>query len=480
MLIVIMLSGMLAQTSHAMIVPPKPTENTSLIVQDVTIVDVKTGKLKPNQSVVVTDNQIARIDDTSDIDVPDKARIIKASGKYLIPGLWDMHVHMDNYMDSAVPHFLANGVTGVRDMGSSLHHVQITHKLNQKGTLTPRIVYSGKVVNKFPNNQVPPHQYNLQTEAEARKAVRQLKSYKVDHVKIYSHISENMYKAVVDEANKQQLPISGHLPFTVGAGVASNDGMRSFEHLHGMHIATASKQSGLFNRFVKQAEQGALDKDHLLYYEYELQAAAQYDAVEAGKLFEIFKKNETYQVPTLVTMTSLNTLAPDERIRFIQPAIQQQWAQIIKQSLKDKKAGVLLKKMEQINLDLVRKMNQAGVPIMAGSDVTYGMQNLYYGFSLHEELQLLVKAGLSPLQALQSATINPARYLENEDQQGTVEAGKQADLVLLDANPLTDIRNTTRIHAVVMNGHLLDKTALTNMVKTYPVIEEFSRSRKKK
>jgi len=163
MLIVIVLSGMLARPAFSLIEPPNPSNKNRLIVQDVTIVDVKTGKLKPNQSVVIQGNQITAIADTTDVDVPDDAHVIKANGKYLIPGLWDMHVHMENYMDSAVPHLLANGVTGVREMGSSLHHVQETRSINNQEKLTPRIVQSGKVINQFPNNEVPSHSSGSQS-----------------------------------------------------------------------------------------------------------------------------------------------------------------------------------------------------------------------------------------------------------------------------------------------------------------------------
>lgn len=477
-LIVIVLSGMLARPAFSLIEPPNPSNKNRLIVQDVTIVDVKTGKLKPNQSVVIQGNKIAAIADTADVDVPDDARVIKANGKYLIPGLWDMHVHMENHMDSAFPHLLANGVTGVREMGSSLHHVQETRSIKNQEKLTPRIVQSGKVINQFPNNEVPSHHYNLKNEVAVRKAVQQLKTYQVDQIKMYSHMPKDLYAVAMEEAKKLQLPVSGHLPFTVRADEASNDGIRSFEHLHGMHIATASKKSGIFNSLIKKTEAGIINKDQLLYLEYENKAAKHYDANEAGKLFEIFKRNETWQVPTLVTMTSLNKQVPDERVRFLEPAVQKKWAALIENWHKDKRGAAIHQELEQNNLQLVRKMNEAGVPIMAGTDSTYLMPNLYYGFSLHEELQLLVKAGLSPLQALQAATINPARYLENENKQGTVEVGKLADLVLLDANPLADIRNTTQIHAVVMNGHLIDRTAILKELKTYPIIKEFSRKQK--
>ncbi|KJB87767.1 hypothetical protein AZ66_11270 [Paenibacillus sp. E194] len=478
MLIVIVLSGMLARPAFSLIEPPNPSNKNRLIVQDVTIVDVKTGKLKPNQSVVIQGNQITAIADTTDVDVPDDAHVIKANGKYLIPGLWDMHVHMENYMDRAVPHLLANGVTGVREMGSSLHHVQETRSINNQEKLTPRIVQSGKVINQFPNNEVPSHHYNLKNEAAVRKAVQQLKTYQVDQIKMYSQMPKDLYAVAMEEAKKLQLPVSGHLPFTVRADEASNDGMRSFEHLHGMHIATASKKSGIFNSLVKDTEAGIISKDLLLYVEYENKAAKHYDANEAGKLFEIFKRNETWQVPTLVTMTSLNKQVPDERVRFLEPAVQKEWAAFIENWHKDKRGAAINQELEQNNLQLVRKMNEAGVPIMAGTDSTYLIPNLYYGFSLHEELQLLVKAGINPLQALQAATINPARYLENEDKQGTVEVGKLADLVLLDANPLADIRNTTLIHAVIMNGHLIDRTEILKKLKTYPIIKEFSRKQK--
>ncbi|KAJ3198416.1 hypothetical protein HK101_004186 [Irineochytrium annulatum] len=201
----------------------------------------------------------------------------------------------------------------------------------------------------------------------------------------------------------------------------------------------------------------------------EIEASESYDSVKANKLFRKFKEKGVWPVPTVVTYLNMAKTEIDQRSKYVPTAVQKQWAEVIRATPPEQTE--LMEAINSLTPGMVKKLNDAGVPMLAGSDSSFEMTNFIYGISLHDELELLVKSGLTPLQALQAATLNPARYLEREQELGTVEKGKLADLVLLDKNPLEDIRNTTSVSAVVLDGKLMEKQTLDRAVQTYPVIK---------
>ncbi|MBY0215889.1 amidohydrolase family protein [Paenibacillus illinoisensis] len=432
----------------------------TLMIQHATIVDVRSGKLVNNQTITITKNKITHIGNSEDVDIPDFAQVRNAKGQYVIPGLWDMHVHLEENYKNAFPLFLANGVTGVREMGAALTNVDQWNKSIQAGMTAPRLVYAGMTLNGGPADEAP-HMLYLKTEEEAREAVRHNAEIGAGHIKVYSWLPRSLFLAVMDGSKKFGLPVVGHLPVEVRASEAVQLGFKSIEHLHGLFIGTSSIENELFEN---------VDMSDLLGYSLaEIEASQHYDSEKADKLFRTFKEKEVWPVPTMVTYFNMAKTEIDPRSKYVPTAVQEYWAEVIRATPPEQTE--LMAAINSTTPGLVKKLNDAGVPMLAGTDSSYEMTNFIYGVSFHDELEMLVKSGLTPLQALQTATLNPSRYLEREQELGTVEEGKLADLVLLDKNPLEDIRNTTSISAVVLDGTLMEKRTLDQSVKTYLVIQ---------
>lgn len=444
-------------TSYASI---EPTMKQTLVLEHATIVDVKSGKLNNDQTIIIKDNKISYIGSSKQTAIPDYAQVRNAKGQYVIPGLWDMHVHLDDHYKDAFPLFLANGVTGVREMGAALKEVDLWKTSIKSGMPAPRLVYAGSTLNGGPADETP-HMFYLKTEEEAREAVRLNVAKGADHIKVYSWLPRPLFLAVMDEAQKYGLAVVGHLPVDVRADEAARLGFKSLEHLHGLFIATSSIEDNIF----KNADMSDLAGYSLA----EIEASQSYDSVKANKLFHTLKEKGVWVVPTIVTYLNLAKTEIDPRSKYVPTDVQKQWAQVIRAIPPEQTE--LTTVINSTNPGMVKKLNEAGVPMLAGTDSSFAMTNFIYGVSLHDELELLVQSGLTSLQALQAATLNPAKYLEREHELGTVEKGKIADLVLLDKNPLEDIRNTKSISAVVLDGKLMEKHTLDQAVKAYPVMK---------
>jgi imidazolonepropionase-like amidohydrolase len=371
---------------------------TSLVLTEVTVIDGTGAPIRPGRAVIITGNRIDSIVDAHRREsFPKGARVIRAPGKFVIPGLWDMHVHS---RAEDLPRFVAYGVTGVRDMGNRLSDVDSWRAQIADGrSIGPTIFRVGPIL----NGQVfGPTHVEIRDEAEARGAVRVLKHAGVDAIKLHKMLSREAYLGLSDEARKLGIPFVGHIPVTVTAQEASDAGQASFEHMETLFEG---------NSPLKRED--------------------------APALFERFVKNGNAYTPTLVNYRG--SAEPEN----IDPELLKKYPDI--------PAG--RKRILKQFLELLGLMNQAGVTLMTGTDL--GSKWISPGSSLHDELALFVEAGLTPMQALQAATRNPARFLRVEA--GTLEAGKAANLVLLDANPLEDIRNTRRISGVILSGRFLEK-----------------------
>jgi imidazolonepropionase-like amidohydrolase len=432
-----------------------------LVIDDVTVIDVKSGTLLPHRSVLVRSGRIFAIlspeqhDQIGRID----GVVVDGKGKFLIPGLWDMHVHMA--FGDWFPHskeitlrlFVANGITGVRDMGSDLDVLQQWRKeITAKTLLGPRIVMSGPMLDgpqpRFPSSIA------IKTPEDGRRAVDELKSKGADFIKLQSLIPRDAVFAIADEAKKQGIPFVGHVPDAIRASEASNAGQKSFEHLIGIFEGA----SPLEDEFIKGKKT-------------EGQFLSTYDPKRASALFELLAKNQTWQCPTLVWERGGNLIdqtdfASDTRAKYV-PASWKDgtWKRFTDQIMHDFNTDDLAtrKRFVEKELEVVNAMHKAGVQFLAGTDTPPGVY-IFPGFSLHEELQRFVAAGFTPLEALQTATINPAKFLGLDSKLGTIEKEKLADLVLLDANPLDDIRNTQKIAGVVVNGRYLSRDELAKLL----------------
>ena len=431
-----------------------------LIIHDVTVIDVTGAPAQPHRVVIVRDGKIEEVGNSREGMGGKLSGVhIDGSGKFLIPGLWDMHVHMvfgdwfPRGKDVTLPLFIANGVTGVRDMGGDVEVLQQWRKEINAGTLIgPRMVISGPMLDgphpRFPSSLA------ITTPDDGRRAVDDLKQRGVDFIKLQSLIPREAVFAVAEEARKQGIPFVGHVPDSVRASEASNAGQKSFEHLIGIFEGS----SPLEDAFLKGPKN-------------EGQFLSTFDPARAAALFALLAKNHTWQCPTLVwerggNLIDQNDFAHDSRARYV-PAYWKDvtWKRFTEQIVHEFNTDDLAtrKRFVEKELEIVNAMHRAGIPFLAGTDTPPGVYILP-GFSLHEELQRFVAAGFTTMEALQTATLNPAKFLGMEDRLGTIEKGKLADLVLLDANPLDDIRNTQSIAAVIVNGRYLSRAELDKIL----------------
>jgi imidazolonepropionase-like amidohydrolase len=433
----------------------------SLAITGVTVIDATGAPARPDVTVIVTGDRITAVATAGEVRVPEGAQLLDGKGKYLIPGLWDMHVHTVG--PSYLPLYLANGVTGIRDMhamdpGAIFGLRKQVQEGKQPG---PRIVAAGPLVDG-PKPFVPGALVAANAEA-GREAVRKLKKMGADFVKVYTKLPREAYLAIADEAKKQGLPFAGHVPESVSAAEASDLGQKSIEHLTGVELACSDREAELRREAAAALAKADNQAAWELLARIGAQAGDSFSDRKARALYVRFVRNSTWQVPTLSVLRSLVSLddpkfTADPRLKYMPPSLHSYWA--LKLS-PETAAG--LKRASKRATRLVRAMHQAGVPFLAGTDTSNPY--IFPGFSLHDELALLVsEGGFTPLEALQAATREPARFLGREKDLGTVEPGKLADLVLLDADPLADIHNTTKIAAVVADGRLLPRRELDRML----------------
>ncbi|MGH3693821.1 MAG: amidohydrolase family protein [Pseudonocardiaceae bacterium] len=431
----------------------------TVAITNVTVIDATGAPAQPDMTVVVLGDRIASLGSSRQVPVPRGARVVDGAGKFLIPGLWDMHVH--TYDPSWLALFLANGVTGMRVMKGVSDHHRWRQDIHQGTLLGPRMVIASNLIDG--PDPIWPGSVAVSDEADARRAVQEAVKKGADFVKVYSLLPRPAFFALVDEARKHAIPFAGHVPDAVTPTEASDAGMRSIEHLTGIVVATSTRAAQI------DAETGRIGRTkdaHSQRKSLELQAARSYHHQLAQTLFGCFARNQTWQVPTLTVLRSISWIGEahrgeDERLRYVAPELAQSW----QQRLQAPRGSPELADQQELfrhYLRIVGAMNHAGVGILAGTDALNPF--CFPGFSLHDELELLVQAGLSPMQALQAATRNPARYVNDLDQAGTITQGKRADLVLLDADPLADIRNTRRINAVIASGELLPRDRLDAML----------------
>jgi hypothetical protein len=367
---------------------------------------------------------------------PAGARVVEGRGKFLIPGLWDMHVHLSYARASALPVLAATGVTYVRDAGSDLSEVDGWRSQIAAGAmLGPTILRAGPILNGQASNQ---YHRVIATAADARTAARTLKSDGVDVLKTHRRTSREAYFALADEAKILGIPLIGHVPMTVTPGEASDAGQQTIEHIETFFEGTFATAHGGQVTAASMAEWRA--------------------SPEAAALFATLARNRTVVDPAIVATGYLarivGSLNADPHQRYIAASARRQFDEAFKNLPMPQRAGLApdVREREAVTL----QMQRAGVTLVTGSDTSFIHPP---GFALHDELDMLAEAGLTPAEILRAATISCAKLFPSLDA-GLVAAGKRADLVLLNANPISDIRNAHDIHAVVLRGRVLNRAAL--------------------
>jgi imidazolonepropionase-like amidohydrolase len=434
---------------------PKP-----LAITQVTVIDCTGKEAQADRTVLIAGSRITALGKATEVTVPDGAQVIDGKGKFLIPGLWDMHAH---WLDKAyLPLFTANGVTGLRIMWGAPQHLAWRKEVADGSLLGPRLVLAGAIV----DGPKPLWQGSIAvaTEEDGRQAVQTTKKDGYDFVKVYSYLPADAYAAIAAEAKKQGIPFIGHVPEAVSAATASDLGQKSIEHLWGVAFACSSKEEEQRRAYLADLAKSPPMMLMIVYNRHMAMCLDSYDEKKAASLFARFVRNETWHVPTLAVLRYKaylrdKQLTEDPRLKYLPPSVRARWAQAV-----TRLAGQFTEpeRVYRKEMAIVGSMHKAGVKLLAGTDV--GNPYCFPGFSLHDELALLVEAGLSPMDALQTATRNPAQFLGRDRDFGTVEKGKLADLVLLDADPLKDIKHTKEIAGVVAGGKLLTRGALDTLL----------------
>jgi hypothetical protein len=382
----------------------------TLILTHVNVVDTRHGGLLPDRVVVVHGGLIQAIGKLGLISPSRHVHIISAAGAYMIPGLWDMQVDLGrnpHWNDSAIfPLYVANGVVGIRAVGDPALLRQQSERIELGDLLGPHIVFARSI-------------------SSAENA----------------NMGRDSDLALAAQSSKAQLPLDGFVPDSVRITEVSHAGQHSIERLSGVSLACSSKEEKLR----EEALNASARQDRGSYASIMERAAATYDSAKAWKIFTQLADNNTWQVPSLVwsQASAGGSRAPDDETKYIPLSVRSQW-----ENLRNRNS--VPQEEADHELALVNTMRRAGVQFMTGTDGP--AQNDLPGFSIHDELELLVKSGFTPLQALQTATFNPALFLVKLDRYGVVETGHAADLVLLEGNPLEDIRNTRRVSGVILRG----------------------------
>ena len=382
----------------------------------VTVVDVATGAENKDQTVRLRGNRIVSVAPTEPADDA-AAGALDAHGAWLIPGLWDMHVHIHNTFE--LPLYIANGVTGVRIMSGDKDTRGVRAELARESP-APDIYLASAIVDGNP--PAWPGSIVVKKPADARRAVDDIKASGADFIKVYNRIPRDAYFALAEEAKLQHIDFEGHLPFAISAQEASNAGQRSIEHLGGIAPACSSRQDGLMGDLMR----ARFFRDRL---EVEAEGYRTFDQAKCQALFAEFRTNQTWQVPTLTVLRVWGRLddsrfTSDPRLAYVGGRTRDRWRERIAPQLRmwSNAEYQMARGVFSAEEHVTGGMFRAGVPMMAGTDA--GNPYCFAGFSLHDELALLVESGLSPLAALQAATINPAKFLGRSAELGTVEAAR--------------------------------------------------------
>jgi imidazolonepropionase-like amidohydrolase len=439
----------------------------AIAITHVSVIDLTDGQIRPDYTVLVSGNRVGYVGPSASATIPRDAKIIDGRGKFLIPGLWDMHVHAFVWVFSefAGPLMIANGVTGARDMG---WHVDTTLRwradIAAGREVGPRLVAGVRIDGAVNKVKFVAH---VVTEEDGVRAVDTLAhkndgSRRADFLQVYSSIPRAAYFGLVREAKKVGVPFAGLVPYSVSMVEASDAGQRSMEHEDDLMRACTSRDSLLRARF---ADTSVVARDPFVVIKAQAQLVqASYDPAKCKSVIGTLARNHTWVTPTLAVYQPYvhafdSAATHPEWSKYVPGLIQGGW---IHRASTIKPADSIAMR-SYFSFDRTRELKQAGVKLLAGTDMPQAF--VYPGFSLHQELELLVRSGLTPLEALRTATYNPAEFLGALDSLGTVAQGKVADLLLLDANPLDDIRNTRRIAVVIANGRVFDQAARAQLLK---------------
>ncbi|NAS29411.1 amidohydrolase family protein [Flavobacteriaceae bacterium R38] len=445
-------------------------QNFDVLISSVNIVDVVSGKVIENQSVGINGDTIALIESADKSQNHTGATTIDGTNKFIMSGLWDNHVHFRGGEELIKANkdflklFIVNGITGVRDAGGDLTPDVLAWKtaINNNNLIGPAIFTSGPKLDG--PNPTWAGSIEVENESQIITAIDSLESLNVDFIKIYdSRISRESYLTILKEAKKRGMLTSGHMPFTVNLGEAIENGIGSVEHLYYILKGCSSKEKEITEAVIR-GEMGFWDSFE--------EVMRTYDDEIAKNTFEALKQQNTHVVPTLhigdvLSYLDENDHTTDEYLSYIDPGIIKTYEGRIRGALNaSPEAKIRRKNLQKMFVELVPRLQKAGVKMLAGSDSGAFNSYTYPGISLHKELEEMVKSGLTTQEALKTSTYNGAAFLGHDDHYGTFALGKSSDLIILSGNPLEDITNTRTIEYVILGETVLNKENLNQMLAT--------------
>ena len=429
---------------------------------NVTVVDMTDGSERVDQTIIVREDRILDILPSASVRLPSDASVLTTGG-YVVPGLWDMHVHSmsepDVALDYYFPLFLANGVTGIRDMGSLVDGITETRAriAEDRSILAPRFYVSGPLLDgqKLPwYGELP---LVLKTAEDAERELPKLKEAGMDFLKVYDGLPPEVYHAVVEYGALNDLPVAGHAPKGInlsGAGLAKQ---RSVEHLSPFGFRDCVSDP---DRWFQRAINAKFGEGFQAYYEVTQELFETLDREACQSAFETMAAGGTFFTPTLVMELNDRSRIPEQDLAYIQPG-SLEWCETGLSGI-DQADPDLRERVFAGYITLLNEMRDAGVKIIAGSDVPNNC--IVPGFGLHWELERLVEAGLSPLEALQSATLRAAETMNRSDELGQVAPGFVADLLVLRGDPRQNISTLRDSKGVMVGGKWIDQNQQTNLL----------------
>jgi imidazolonepropionase-like amidohydrolase len=449
-----------------------------LAITHVTVIDMTGAPPRHDQTVLITKQKITALGPSSSVVIPRGSKIVDATGKFLIPGLADMHIHLtaasepDGSRKFMIPLLLANGITSVRDMGGYLESlVPLRKEIDDGKRLGPSLVYAGPYL----DGSLPSFQPSLvaNDRAQAEQDVHDVVSHGVDFVKVQSLLNRDAYFAIAAAARHANITFVGHVPDRVTAAEAADAGQHSIEHLTNILRGCSRDEAALMReQFYQPKKKETPAQHHARVERWQAQVLKTFSPETCDALIAKFVQHDVWQTPTLGLLKNDaypqlgSGSAADPRTKYIPVKTLELWQNTRSEQMRfvEQSESTLRAELFAKSAQLVAQMHKAGVKILAGTDSP--APYVFPGSGLHDELALLVDAGLTPLEALQAATRDAAEFLHRDDASGTIAPEKYADLVLLDADPLQDIRNTQKIRAVILRGKLLDRPALDALLES--------------
>ncbi|MCP9292048.1 amidohydrolase family protein [Gracilimonas sediminicola] len=444
-------------------------QSEQLLLTGLHVIDIETGDIAENHSILIEGNTIKDIFEDGSKNT-EGARSVSMKGKFAIPGLWDMHIHLRGGQDligsnkKMLPLYIANGVTTVRDAGGDLTSTIFGWRSEIKtDSLTGPYIYTSgpKIDGPDPTWE---GSIEVQSSEDITQALDSLQSIGVDYVKIYeSTLSGEAYLEIIRQAEERGLTVTGHMPMSIFIDDAITAGLDGIEHLYYVLKGTSDREGEITSKVYN---------GQLGFWDAVAELNDSYNEDTARVFYQTLADENVYVVPTLHIDDVLSFLheedhSGDEYLQYIPDDIRQTYQRRVRSAQRrDADAIQFEKELNDLFKKVTRDMQQAGVKLLAGSDAGAYNSYVYPGISLHRELAAFVKSGITPLQALQASSYNGAHFFGDYSRVGSIDAGKKADLVILNSNPLSDIRNTVNIHAVIANGELLTSESLNELPQT--------------